>query len=156
EPSSRVLARLSSALRVRNLHVTVLRRAGSAGPPTAKAKAYPLPDMLGHATMLCLGRGRSYPELTTAIAAHAGLIGAFSVETAARFLNARDMDGVVIGAGFPPRVVEALVTVLAEDARFRDLPVGVLGAPVADERLPNLVHIGRGPTRLVECLLPLV
>jgi GGDEF domain-containing protein len=156
EPASRLLARLSSALRVRNLHVTVLRRAGASGPPTAKAKAYPLPDMLEHATVLCMGRGRSYPELTTAIGERVGLIGALSVETAARFLNARDIDGVVIGDGFPPRVVEALVTVLAEDVRFRDLPVGVLGAAVEDERLPNLVRIARGPARLVDCLLPLV
>jgi PleD family two-component response regulator len=40
--------------------------------------------------------------------------------------------------------------------RFRDLPVGVLGASVEDERLPNLVRVARGPSRLVECLLPLV
>src|SRR4051794_6059617 len=38
EPPSRLLARLSSALRVRNLHVTVLRRSGASGPPTAKAR----------------------------------------------------------------------------------------------------------------------
>jgi hypothetical protein len=157
EPASRLLARLSSALRVRNLHVTVLRRSGAAGPPTARARAFPLPDLLDHATVLCLGRGRSYPELTTAIGERVGLIGALSVETAARYLNSRDIDGVVIGDGFPARVVEALLTVLGEDERFCELPVGVLG-PVApdDERLPNLVRIARGPARLVECLLPLV
>ncbi len=82
----------------------------------------------------------SYPALTIAIGERVGLIGALSVETAARYLNARDIDGIVIGDGFGPRVVEALLTVLAEDARFRDLPVGVLGsAGVDDERLPNLV-----------------
>jgi GGDEF domain-containing protein len=156
EPSGRTLARLSAALRVRNLHVAVLRRSGASGPPTAKARAYPMPDMLEHATVLCLGRGRSYPELTTAIGERVGLIGSLSVESAARYLKARDIDGVVIGDGFPPRVVEALVTVLAEDVRFRDLPVGVLGAAVEDERLPNLVRIARGPAHLVECLLPLV
>ena len=54
-------------------------------------------------------------------------------------------------------MVEALLTVLAEDARFRDLPVGVLGnAGVDDERLPNLIRIDSDPTRLVERLLPLV
>ena len=157
EPTSRLVARLTSALRVRTLHVTVLRRAGASGPPTAKARAFPLPDLLDHATVLCLGRGRSYPELTTAIGERVGLIGALSVETAARYLNSRDIDGIVVGDGFPPRVVEALLTVIAEDVRFRDLPVGVLGTTVVDdERLPNLVRVARGPARLVECLLPLV
>ena len=127
EPTSRLLARLRSALRVRTLHATVLRRSGAPGRRPAKARAFPLPDLLDHATVLCLGRGRSYPALTTAIGERVGLIGALSVETAARYLNARDIDGVVIGDGFGPRVVEALLTVLAEDVRFRDLPVGVLG-----------------------------
>jgi hypothetical protein len=157
EPPSRLVARLRSALRVRTLHMTVLRRSGAAGPPTARARAFPLPDLLDHATVLCLGRGRSYPALTTAIGERVGLVGALSVETAARYLNVRDIDGVVIGDGFPARVVEALLTVLAEDARFRDLPVGVLGdAGFDDERLPNLVRIDSGPDRLVQCLLPLV
>ena len=71
-----------------------------------------------------------------------------SVETAARFLNARDIEGIVIGDGFGPRVVEALLTVLAEDARFRDLPVGVLGGQqVSDERLPNLIQVESDPQR---------
>src|SRR5437667_787282 len=157
EPPSRLVARLRSALRVRTLHMTVLRRAGAAGPPSAKARAFPLPDLLDHATVLCLGRGRSYPTLTTAIGERVGLVGALSVETAVRYLNARDIDGVVIGDGFPARVVEALLTVLAEDVRFRDLPVGVLGGgAIDDERLPNLVRIASGADRLVECLLPLV
>lgn len=154
EPASRLIARLRSALRVRTLHVTVLRRAGAA--QSAKTRVFP-PHLLDHATVLCLGRGRSYPALTTAIGERVGLIGAFSVETAARYLNARDIDGIVIGDGFGPRVVEALLTVLAEDARFRDLPVGVLGStPVDDDRLPNLVRIERDPERLVARLLPLV
>ena len=77
--------------------------------------------------MLCIGRGRNYPALTTAIGERVGLIGAMSVETAGRYLNAREIDGIAIGDGFSPRVVEALLTVLGEDVRFRDLPVGVLG-----------------------------
>jgi hypothetical protein len=157
EPLGRLLARLRSALRVRTLHMTVLRRAGADCPPSARARAFPLPDLLDHATVLCLGRGRSYPALTTAIGERVNLIGALSVETAARYLNARDIDGVVIGDGFPARVVEALLTVLAEDVRFRDLPVGVLGgAAIDDDRLANLVCIDSGAERLVECLLPLV
>jgi GGDEF domain-containing protein len=50
-----------------------------------------------------------------------------------------------------------LVTVLAEDARFRDLPVGVYGgAPVDDERLSNLVRVEGSPRRLAEHFIPLV
>jgi GGDEF domain-containing protein len=54
-------------------------------------------------------------------------------------------------------VVDALLTVLAEDARFRDLPVGVLNNTVVDdERLPNLVRVEGDPVRLVEHVLPFV
>lgn len=73
----------------------------------------------------------------------------------------RDIDGMVIGDGFSPRIVEALLTVLAEDARFRELPVAVLGGhpavvePFAAE-LANLERVGDGPEHLVERLLPYV
>jgi PleD family two-component response regulator len=51
--------------------------------------------------------------------------------------------------------------VLAEDARFRDLPVAVLGGhqAVVEEfsaLLPNLDRIAEGPERLVERFLPYV
>jgi hypothetical protein len=155
EPEERLIARLRWALRVRSLHATVLRRSGA---DKTKSKAGAVLSMpLDHSTVICLGRGRSYPALTTAIGERVGLIGAFSVETAARYLNARDIDGIVVGDGFGPRVVEALFTVLAEETRFRDLPVGVLGnAEVDDERLPNLVRVESDPILLVEHLLPLV
>jgi GGDEF domain-containing protein len=155
EPESRLLARLRWALRVRTLHATILRRANA--DATAPNGHSALPALLDEATVICLGRGRSFPALTTAIGERVGLIGAFSVETAARYLNSRDIDGIVIGDGFGPRVVEALITVLAEDARFRDLPVGVLGnTGVDDERLPNLVRVESDPSLLVEQLLPLI
>jgi len=154
EPALRVVARLRSALRVRSLHATVLRRTGAA--EHARTRTLP-PGLLDHATVLCMGRGRSYPALTTAIGERVGLIGALSVETAARSLNSRDIDGIVIGDGFSPRVVEALLTVLAEDARFRDLPVGMFGSPAFDEtRLPNLIRLDGSPAWLVEHFLPLV
>ncbi len=154
EPATRLIARLRSALRVRTLHTTVLRRTGAA--PTAQTRTPPS-GLLDHATVLCMGRGRSYPALTTAIGERVSLIGALSVETAARYLNARDIDGIAIGDGFGPRVVEAMLTVLAEDARFRDLPVGLFGAAgIDDERLPNLIRCEGSPARLVELLLPLV
>ncbi len=155
EPADRFTARLRSALRVRTLHATVLRRARAEG---AAEVALPLPyapNLLGDAAVLCVGRGRSYPELSVAIGERVGLIGALSVETAARYLSARDIEGVVIGEGLGARTVEALLAVLAEDARFRDLPVGLLGnAGIDNERLPNLIRIDRDPARLVERLMP--
>jgi len=67
----------------------------------------------------------------------------------------------VIGDGFGPRIVEALLTVLAEDARFRDLPVAVLGGHqnLVEEffaHLPNLDRVAEGPERLVARFLPFV
>jgi GGDEF domain-containing protein len=160
EPMSRLIDRLRSALRIRNLHATVLRRSGSAeraAEEDAKEGACPLQASLDHATVLCVGRGRVYPALAVAVGERVGLIGAMSVETAARYLNSRDIEGIVIGDGFGPRVVEALVTVLAEDARFRDLPVGVLGGhAISDDRLPNLIQVDGDPERLVERLIPFV
>src|SRR5712692_1150546 len=156
DSTDRLIARLRSALRIRTLHATVLRRARTAGTKKGIPASVP-PDLLDHATVLCVGRGASYPALSVAIGERVGLIGALSIETAARYLNARDVDGVVIGEGLGHRVVEALLTVLAEDARFRDLPVGVLdNAGADDERLPNLVRVEGDPVRLVDRLLPFV
>ncbi|MGH6771164.1 MAG: GGDEF domain-containing protein [Xanthobacteraceae bacterium] len=155
EPVDSLIARLRSALRVRSLHATVLRRSRAAQLPIAATVT--LAGFLDHATVLCVGRARSYPLLTTAIAEQTGLIGAMSVETAGRYLKARDVDGIVIGEGFQPRVVEALLTVLGEDARFRDLPVGVLGRfPVSESRLCNLIRVESDASLLVERMLPFV
>jgi len=139
---------------VRALHATVLRRTGANG----HGKTRTLPSgLLDQATILCMGRGRSYPALTTAIGERVGLVGALSVEMAARSLNARDIDGIVIGDGFSPQIVEALLTVLAEDGRFRDLPVGMFGSAAFDEtRLPNLIRLRGSPDWLIERFLPLV
>jgi hypothetical protein len=158
-PVERIVRRIASVLRVRALHATVLRRANtltSRGtlPPTLKSF-----DPLDDASVLLLGRGRSYPELSVALGERVGVIGALSVERAARTLNARDIDGIVIGDGFGPRIVEALLTVLADDVRFRDLPVAVLGGhPGVVEPycldLPNLERSNEGAARLVERFLP--
>jgi hypothetical protein len=154
EASAQVVARLRSALRVRALHATVLRRSAA----TEHASLQVMPSgLLDHATVLCMGRGRSYPALTTAIGERVGLVGALSVETAARNLNTRDVDGIVIADGFDPQLVQALLTVLTEDARFRDLPVGMFGSAAFDEtRLPNLIRLRGSPTSQVEHFLPLV
>jgi hypothetical protein len=154
EPAALVVARLRSALRVRALHATVLRR--SAATEHDKIRAMPS-GLLDQATVLCMGRGRSYPALTTAIGERVGLVGALSVEAAARNLNTRDIDGIVIADGFGPEVVQALLTVLVEDARFRDLPVGMFGSAAYDEtRLPNLIRLRGSPTSQVEHFLPMV
>ncbi|HEY2534967.1 MAG TPA: GGDEF domain-containing protein [Xanthobacteraceae bacterium] len=160
-PAERIAARLASALRIRTLHGTVLRRmqalASRGEQPPALADSDPLED----ASVLVAGRGRSYLALSVAVGERVGLVGALSVESAVRALNARDVDGLVIGDGFSPRVVEALLTVLAGDTRFCDLPVAVLGYhPSTIEpfcpRLSNLERIAEGPRRLLERFLPFV
>ena len=160
-PAERIVGRLSAALRIRTLHSTVLRRIATL---TARGEQIPelaTNDPLDEATVLIAGRGRTYPALSVAVGEQVGLVGALSVESAARALNVRDIDGMVIGDGFSPRIVEALLTVLAEDVRFRDLPVIVLGShpgiiePFA-AHLPNLDRISEGPQRLVERFLPYV
>jgi GGDEF domain-containing protein len=82
-------------------------------------------------------------------------MGALSVDQAARCLNAREIDGIAIADGLPQRSLEAFLTVLAEDARFRDLPVAALGAGNDPGNLPNFLR-ALHPQLLVERLLPLV
>src|SRR5437588_12334857 len=105
-------------------------------------------------------RGRSYPGLCTATGERVGVIGALTVEGAASALKSRDVDAMIIGEGFGTRVVEALLTVLAEDARFRDLPVAVVGKHSAvgenfAAALPNLERIADGPQRVIEHCCPI-
>jgi hypothetical protein len=154
EPSAQIVARLCAALRARTLHTTVLRR--SRNKQIGKYGAPP-PSLLDFATVLCLGRGRSYPALSTAIGEHVGLIGAMSAESAVRALRSRDVDGIVIGDGFSPKIVEALLTALAEDPKFRDFPIGLFGNFLCrEDRLPNFFHIGNDLSHLIAWLLPLV
>ena len=160
-PATRLVRRLSAALRVRTLHGTVMRRSRTLTSRGEQVPALATTDPLDEANVLVAGRGRSYPALSVAVGERAGVVGALSVESAARALNSRDIDGMVIGDGFGPKIVEALLTVLAEDARFRDLPVAVLGGhPVVIEpfvmELANLERISEGPQRLVDRLLPYV
>jgi len=160
-PVGRLVRRLATALRLRNLHGTVLRRMRTLSSRGEVLPELPASDPLDEASVLVAGRGRSYPALSVAVGERVGVVGALSVESAARALNARDIDGMVIGDGFSPKIVEALLTVLAEDVRFRDLPVAVLGGhpgviePFAIE-LANLERIAESPPRLVERLLPYV
>src|ERR1700737_811389 len=91
--SDRLIARLRAALRVRTLHSTVLRRLDDA--PTTLADSDPRPDR----TVLLIGRGASYPSLSVALGERMGVVGALSIEAAAKHLNTRDIDGIVLREG---------------------------------------------------------
>lgn len=117
----RLSARLRNALRVRTLHATVMRRLTAENLHRMSLQSDPLDD----ATVMLIGRGGGYPALSVALGTRVGVVGALSIEAAAKHLNARDLDGIVIGEGFSTRVVDAFLTVLTEDARFRNLPVVV-------------------------------
>jgi hypothetical protein len=155
-PVERLIARLQSAMRVRALHETVLRRIEVF--QSNDAPKFPLSDPLDDATVLIAGRGPLYPALSVAIGERVKMIGALSVESAAKHLNAREIDGIVVGDGFSPRMVEAFLTVLAQDTRFRDLPVAVIGEASLElaEALPNVDHVDGDPSRLVARMVPLV
>jgi hypothetical protein len=150
--SDRLVARLRAALRVRSLHATVMRRLVPA-TPMALSHIDPARD----ATVLLIGRGGAYPTLSVALGERTGVVGALSIEAAAKHLNVRDIDGIVLGEGFSPRVIDAFLTVLTEDARFRNLPVVVAAgdlAPAYD--LPNLEIVSDDATQVVATALPLI
>jgi GGDEF domain-containing protein len=93
-----------------------------------------------------------------AVGERVNMLGALSVENAARHLNAREIHGIVVGDGFSPRMVEAFLTILAQDSRFRDIPVAVIGEAPPDfaESLANIEHVSGDPARLVARMVPLV
>ncbi len=146
-----LIARLRAAMRVRTLHATVLRRL-----PELKV-APPDADPVRDATVLLVGRGAAYPALSVALGERMGVIGALSIEAAAKHLNSRDIDGVVLAEGFTPRVTDAFLTVLAEDTRFRNLPVVVTAHQlVQNYDLPNLELISGEPSKVAANALPLI
>jgi hypothetical protein len=150
----RLIARLRAALRVRTLHATVMRRLDE-DPEALTPAAHS--DPVREATVLLIGRGAAYPSLSVSFGERMGVVGALSIEAAAKHLNTRDIDGIVLGEGFSLRVVDAFLTVLAEDARFRHLPVVLTSnelAPTYD--LPNLEIISGEPERIAANTLPLV
>ncbi|HXF89226.1 MAG TPA: GGDEF domain-containing protein [Xanthobacteraceae bacterium] len=153
--SERLIARLAAAMRVRELHATVLRRIKTLAESPATVSALAQSDPLDDASVLVLGRGRSYPTLSVAVGERVGVIGALSIEAAGRRLAAREINGVVIGDGFSPKIIDAFLVVLAEDGRFRDLPVAALGDGYCPEQMPNLLRES-DPERLVERVLPMV
>ena len=150
--SDRLVARLRAALRVRSLHATVMRRLVPATPMSLSHI-----DPARDATVLLIGRGGAYPTLSVALGERTGVVGALSIEAAAKHLNIRDIDGIVLGEGFSPRVIDAFLTVLTEDARFRSLPVILTAvdlAPAYD--LPNLEVVSDATAQVVATALPLI
>jgi hypothetical protein len=150
----RLAARLGAALRVRSLHAAILRR--SADDPGA-LRAVTDTDPVQDASVLLIGRGAAYPALSVALGERIGVVGALSIEAAARHLNMRDLDGIVLAEGFSPRVVEAFLTVLTEDVRFRNLPavVTIEGVNLSYD-LPNLERIAGDPAGVAANALPLI
>jgi hypothetical protein len=148
----RLIARLRAALRIRTLHATVMRRLDDdPRPPLTDT------DPARDATVLLIGRGASYPSLSVSLGERMGIVGALSIESAANHLNMRDLDGIVLGEGFTARVVDAFLTVLAEDARFRNLPVVVTSEGLTpDYDLPNLEIITGDPAHIAANALPLI
>jgi hypothetical protein len=150
----RLIARLRAALRIRTLHSTVMRRVD---PGTPARTALADIDIARDATVLLIGRGAAYPSLSVSLGERMGVVGALSIEAAAKHLNTRDIDGIVLGEGFSPRVVDAFLTVMTEDARFRNLPVMLTTnelAPACD--LPNLEVICGEPEHIAANALPLI
>ena len=100
-------------------------------------------------------------QLAVAVGERVGLVGALSVESAARALNARDIDGMVIGDGFGPRIVDG-----APDGARRGRALSRSAGRRARRpprlveefcrTLPNLDRIAEGPDRLVARFLPFV
>ena len=149
----RLIPRLRAALRVRSLNATVLRRLADE-PPGASGL---IENDALHATVLLIGRGGCFPSLSVALGERAGVVGAFSIEAAANHLANRDIDGIVMSEGFTARVVDAFLTVLSEDARFRNLPVVLTSNELAlSYELPNLEIITGEPAHIAANVLPLV
>jgi GGDEF domain-containing protein len=156
-PVSHAIARLQSAMRVRALHATVLRRIELAAAQGSTPPELPLSDALDDATVLIAGRGPHYAALSAAMGERVKMVGALSVEGAARLLKSQDIDGIVIGDGFQPRAVDAFLTMLANEPRLRDIPVAVIGMASQNfaDSLTHFVCI-EDPARLVARMVPLV
>jgi hypothetical protein len=156
-PVSHAIARLQAAMRVRALHATALRRVELVASQGGTAPAFPMTDALDDATVLIAGRGPLYPALRVAMGERVKMVGALSVESAAKHLNARDIDGIVIGDGFPPRLVEAFLSMLTQEPRFRDIPVAVIGdAPDFSDSLINIEYVDGDASRIVGRMVPMV
>ena len=139
-PVEQVIARVSSALRLRTLHSTVLSRAKSLKDERNIIAELPAGDPLDDATVLLIGRGRHHPTLSVAVGERMGVMGALSIDQGAACLKARDIDGIIIGDGLAKGSVDAFLTVLSEDTRFRELPKARSTLTMAARRTAVFVH----------------
>jgi hypothetical protein len=154
-PAEQLIERVSSALRLRTLHSTVIGRARSLKDERNIVAEIPDGDPLDDASVLLVGRGRHHATLSVAVGERMGVIGALSIDHAAGCLKAREVDGVIIGDGLSENLVDAFLTVLGEDGRFRDLPIAVLNAGYDVVSLPNFIT-ARDPALLVERAIPFI
>jgi len=155
----RIIAQVMSAQRVRRLEQTVKRRAASLKAEGRELFEPEQGDPIADASVLVCGRGKNYPELCTAIGEQFAIIGALSVEIAAKHLTSRPLDGIFIGPGFTPPMVNAFLTVLSEDPRFRDIPVALIGGPPVTANvsvMPNFERFNAPPSAVLAWMLPLV
>ncbi|MBI3433755.1 MAG: GGDEF domain-containing protein [Proteobacteria bacterium] len=155
----RIIARLASALRVRTLAAAAARRVETLRAAGEETACYALGDPLEDATVLLVGRGRIFPDLSVAVGERTGVVGALSLESAVNHLNAREVNGVMIGDGLSARALDAFFAVLASDARFRDLPVAVVASANGagdPARLANMEIISGSAREVVAHFLPLV
>lgn len=151
--SDRLIARLRSALRVRALHATVSRRL----PEISTKISLPNADPVRDATVLLIGRGAAYPALSVTLGERMSVVGALSIESAAKHLNSREINGVVLSDGFTSRVADAFLTVLSEDTRFRNLPIIATAHQLAPNHdLPNLELVSGEPAVVAATALPLI
>jgi hypothetical protein len=153
-PAEQLIARVSSALRLRTLHSTVIARARSLKDERNIVAELPAEDPLEDATVLLVGRGRHHATLSVAVGERMGVIGALSIDHAAGCLKAREVDGIIVGDGLSANLVDAFLTVLGEDSRFRDLPIAVLNG-YDPGNLPNFIS-ARDPAALVERAVPFI
>src|SRR4051794_38932842 len=91
--SDRLIARLRSALRVRTLHATVMRRLDA--DPAAGA-TFENADPDSHATVLLIGRGAAYPSLSVSLGERMGVIRQHAFEAnLGRILKSIDAGGLL-------------------------------------------------------------
>jgi GGDEF domain-containing protein len=154
-PVEQLLARVAAGLRLRTLHATMLGRAKSLREERNIVAELADGDPLDDATVLLIGRGRHHATLSVAVGERMGVMGALSVEQGARCLTARELDGIIIGDGLATYSVDTFLTVLAEDTRFRDLPMAVLGDTADRPNLPNFIR-ARDPQILVARAIPAI
>ena len=152
--AERLVARLESALRIRALHETVLRRCESFASRHGYLPQWPEGDALEDASVLLVGRGPVYAALGVAFGEQVRTTGALSIDTALKHLATRDVDGIVIADGLSPRMIENFLAVLSEETTLRDMPLAAL-ADTPAAHTPNVDPIDPDPACAVAHMLPL-